>query len=212
MSRLKSLFAGIPWLQDTRTALAVVVMAISVVLLLVAGVGLGGYVVHHQTLVPQFAERSLDPSTMAFRLHVWRVALWMITDFPFTGVGMGLFNEVGPVLYPFSETQNPGTHNLYLGVAVDLGLLGLIAFLSLLITLARMAGELRLGKVRDALSEQQALAAGMFAGLIGLLAHGLFDNTIWNTRASFLLWLVIGGFTAAFLLEQAEAQEGPPAA
>jgi len=40
MSRLKSLFAGIPWLQDTRTALAVVVMAISVVLLLVAGVSL----------------------------------------------------------------------------------------------------------------------------------------------------------------------------
>ncbi len=183
------------WLMGKRKT----ALGLAMLLLILGGVA-GLYLTRHPIEVPQFAERGLNPSTMAFRLHVWRVALWMISDFPFTGVGMGLFNTVGNLLYPFNETQNPGTHNLYLGVAVDLGIPGLIAFLALLLVLFRMMSDLPRGDTR-VVSERYAIAVGAFSGLAGIFAHGLFDNTAWNTRALSLLWLVVGIFTAAYLLK-----------
>jgi len=150
---------------------------------------------------PELVAGAADPSSLTFRLNVWRIALWMLQDFAFTGAGVGTFNDVGALLYPFYETQNPGTHNLYLQVGVDLGIPGLIAFLATLgLTLwlgARTlcGGALRRGwrrrppQAEDA--QPQALTAGALAGIIGLMVHGLVDVTLWNTRAAPALWVVI---------------------
>ena len=66
-----------------------------------------------------------------------------------------------------------------------------------------MMSELHLGNTR-VVSERYAIAVGVFSGLMGIFAHGLFDNTAWNTRALTLLWLVVGIFTAAYLLKEEE--------
>jgi len=150
---------------------------------------------------PDLVAGAADPSTLAFRLNVWRIALWMLQDFSFTGAGMGTFNDVGALLYPFYETQNPGAHNLYLQVGVDLGIPGLIALLATLMltlwlgartlcggTLCRRSRR-RLSQARDA--QLQALTAGALAGIIGLMVHGLVDITLWNTRAAPALWVMI---------------------
>lgn len=65
----------------------------------------------------------------------------MVADFPFTGAGMGTFNDVGALLYPFYEVNNPGTHNWYLQVGVDLGIPGLITLLVALYQWSRNIGE-----------------------------------------------------------------------
>ena len=139
-----------------------------------------------------------DPSTLAFRLTVWRTALWMVADFPFTGAGMGTFNDVGALLYPFYEVNNPGTHNWYLQVGVDLGIPGLIALLAtLMLTLWLGAKALRaFSHPPD--TDLHALTAGALAGLIGLMAHGLVDNTLWNSRAALLPWAVIALLIALY--------------
>lgn len=157
--------------------------------------------------VPENLEATLDPNTFAFRLQVWQAANWVIQDFPFTGVGMGTFNEVTPLLYPFYETQNPGTHNIYLQVGVDLGLPGLIAYLALWSLVLWNAWQtLRRYRQGDepALS---ALVVGGAAGVLALLAHGLVDNTMWNTRAAFLPWLVAAWLTALAHGAHTEATE-----
>lgn len=145
---------------------------------------------------PDLIDQSADPATLAFRLNVWRVALWMLADFPFTGVGMGTFNDVAALLYPFYETQNPGTHNVYLQAGVDLGLPGLIAYLALL-GLVVWIGWQAVRRFRETESLGLcAVAVGGLSGMMALLVHGLVDNTMWNTRAAFLPWLVIGVLAA----------------
>ncbi|MEJ5311248.1 MAG: O-antigen ligase family protein [Anaerolineae bacterium] len=141
-------------------------------------------------------DQSTDPATLAFRLNVWRVALWTLADFPFTGVGMGTFNDVAALLYPFSETQNPGAHNVYLQAGVDLGLPGLIAYLALLGLVVWIGWRAVRRFSKTGQSEPGAIAVGCLSGMMALSVHGLIDNTMWNTRAAFLPWMVIGALAA----------------
>lgn len=142
--------------------------------------------------------------TLAFRQSVWRIALWMMTDFPFTGVGMGTFNEVAVRLYPFPVVDDPGAHNLFFQVGTDLGLLGLTAFLAVVIlTVVMGVRSLKNFSANDK-NSRWAMAAGTTAGFIGYLVHGLVDNTVWGTRMTFMPWLIIGFITALYMLPLAK--------
>jgi putative inorganic carbon (HCO3(-)) transporter len=126
------------------------------------------------------------------RLELWSRALYAISDFPFTGIGVGTFERVIPVLYPlFSigpDTVIPHAHNLLLQVSVDLGLPGLIAYTALFINIFVMLIN-RLRQREAAL--EWALAAGTLGGLIAMFIHGLFDVPVWGTRPAVLPWLLI---------------------
>ncbi|RME57518.1 MAG: O-antigen ligase domain-containing protein, partial [Caldilineae bacterium] len=69
------------------------------------------------------------------RLELWSRALYAIQDFSFTGIGIGTFQVVIPLLYPYflisPSTTITHAHNLFLQVAVDWGIPGLIAYLAL---------------------------------------------------------------------------------
>lgn len=140
-----------------------------------------------------------DSSTLAFRQQVWHTASWMIAEFPFTGVGLGAFNNVAVRLYPLPEVADPGAHNFYLQVGVDLGLPGLIAMLAiLLLTVAMSISSIILaGRQQD--KPLHALSVGLLAGLAALLFHGLVDITVWGTRIGFLPWIIFGLVTAVHL-------------
>ena len=59
----------------------------------------------------------------------------MIRDFPFTGIGMGSFGKVAGLFYPFfyhDASEVAHAHNLFLQIAVDLGVPGLIGWTSIL--------------------------------------------------------------------------------
>ena len=139
-----------------------------------------------------------DTSSLEFRLMVWKTAVSMTRDFPFTGVGMGTFNEVAVRLYPFPVVPNPGAHNLYLQVAVDLGLLGLIAFLAIIgLTIAQAWASFKVLQQTDD-RIMQVLIVGLLAGFVSLLVHGLLDITVWGTRIAFMSWALMGLITAVY--------------
>ncbi len=135
-------------------------------------------------------QEALDPSTWAFRQRVWGVALQLIADFPFTGVGLGTFNDVAALLYGFYAPQNPQAHNLFLQVGLDLGVLGLVGFLSIW-SLALWAAfqAYRLLEREPAL---RAVAVGALSGLVATLAHGLIDVHTWGSKGAFIPWTLIG--------------------
>ena len=136
-------------------------------------------------------DTAVDTGSWQFRLFVWNHTLRLLSDFPFTGVGMGAFNLVSERLYPFPSLDDKGTHNLYLAIAADMGLPALMAYLAILGNTGWMAW-----RVSQRPSEKPSLPLPLTHGLaIGLLAlhlHGLFDNTLWSTRLAFLPWLFIG--------------------
>lgn len=150
-----------------------------------------------------------DPGTIDFRLGVWRIALWLLSDFPFTGAGMGAFNSVGMRLYPFAENNNPGTHNIYLQVGVDLGIPGLIIYLAWLLLALFMAWKTLKWAEKQADGELRAMMVGVFAGLIAYSAHGLVDNGLWLTLVSFVPWLVVALIAAAHNISKKTACPEP---
>jgi putative inorganic carbon (HCO3(-)) transporter len=136
-------------------------------------------------------------TSLAGRQEVWSRALYMLEDFPFTGIGLGTFDLVQPLLYPFflSAGLAHHAHNLFLQVAVDLGLPGLIAYLALLLGTAFATWR---SLTRAPLSSRaQWPAEGLLAlGLLGsqavLVLQGLLDVATWGTKLSFLPWFVRG--------------------
>lgn len=157
----------------------------------------------------------------AGRLEVWSRAVYMIQDFPFTGIGMGSFTEVADRLYPFFLFL-PGkvehAHNMFLQVAVDLGLFGLISWLAIWIGLAFTAWQVwRLGR-RSADSWQTGLGAGLLCSQVVLVVHGMTDAVLWGiARPAILVWLLWGliasasVFTTEVLFRDGRSHSTPPA-
>lgn len=117
------------------------------------------------------------------RIDIWSRAIYMIQDFPITGIGMGLFGSVADTFYPLFRSP-PSTvshaHNLFLQVAVDLGVPGLIAWVSILSVVLRRSWQ----SYRQGLSVHSGSAAGIGAGLLcsqfGIIAHGVVDAVTWG--------------------------------
>ena len=136
------------------------------------------------------------PGGMAGRIEVWSRALYMVQDFPFTGIGIGAFTEVADRLYPFllyaPETMEHA-HNLFLQVAVDLGLLGFVAWLAVLFGSIYSAWRVaQRGKSYQA-TWQWGLGAGLLAAQAALIAHGMTDSVTWGmVRTAPLVWLLWG--------------------
>jgi len=120
----------------------------------------------------------------------------MVQDFPFTGIGIGAFTEVADRLYPFL-LYAPGTmehaHNLFLQVAVDLGLPGFVAWLAVLFGSIYSAWRVaQRGKSYQA-TWQWGLGAGLLAAQAALIAHGMTDSVTWGmVRTAPLVWLLWG--------------------
>ena len=130
------------------------------------------------------------PETVAFRIEVWRYALEAIGDFPFTGVGLGSFREVVLRLYPMTVYPNPDVahaHNIFLQVALDTGLPGLCAYISLLLIAIRVCWQRLRGPGADA-----ALARGTLASLIAVHVFGLADAIAPGAKPGLLYWWLLG--------------------
>ena len=143
------------------------------------------------------------------RIEIWSRAYYMIQDFMFTGIGMGSFEPVMNLLYPLILTSGsiPHAHNLFLQIAVDLGVPGLVAWLAILFSVCRACVRV----LRDPLTQhtpQCALAVGLLAAQASMCAHGMVDAVLWGTvRTAPLVWMLWG---IALGLERANSREKTP--
>ncbi len=134
------------------------------------------------------------------RIEIWSRALSIIGDFPFTGVGLGNFGIVADTLYPFiyhSAGSIPHAHNLYLQIATDIGLPGLISWLAILFTIIIRSWNLyHIGRQKHCM-QLIGLGAGFLCCQIALTTHGLIDAVTWGmVRPSPIVW-AMWGFTVA---------------
>lgn len=130
------------------------------------------------------------------RKEIWSRALYMIQDFPFTGIGMGSFTDVADALYPFFS-YSPGTvnhaHNLFLQVAVDLGIPGLLAWLMILLTVIALAWKIYRHGSKQLDLPVASLGAGLLCSQLALAVHGLTDAVTWGmVKPAPLVWVVWG--------------------
>ena len=130
------------------------------------------------------------------RVDLWYRSMLIIRTFPFTGIGMGSFIPVADTFFP-SSSALPGTgshaHNLFLQIAIDLGLPGLIAWLSILITLSVTSWRVFHRSKGKGDSWSTALGAGLLCSQLALVAHGMLDVVIWGmVRPAPIVWAIWG--------------------
>ncbi len=163
------------------------------ILLLVAAAGVGFYGVQPSIDLVMSGAGDSAVSSAEGRLELFSRGLYMLQDFPFTGIGPGMFPEVLPVLYPLflvgPDTVVPHVHNIYLQMGIDHGFPGLIAFLALIILLVVMGVQaIRSSRGRP----WEPLAIGLLGGLAAYLVHGLVDATGFTPRAHIMVWTHFG--------------------
>jgi O-antigen ligase len=139
------------------------------------------------------------------RIWLWRPAIAMWRDRPVTGVGPLHFDVEFAAYRPWQIQAHPGfTHNEYLEVLVDYGLVGevllgtaILFYVGGLIRTAKYV-ERGVNDLGQHLSNRSALFFGTAAGLGGLAVHCLVDFDLQIPAISLLAGL-LGGVLAAHL-------------
>jgi putative inorganic carbon (hco3(-)) transporter len=174
-------------------------------LLLVAAGLLGVWGVGSERLLSLWADPRQETvvgtvGSLSFRQEVWRWSLVAIGDFPFTGTGLGTFRQVVRRFYPLAITPTydiAHAHNIFLQTALDVGLPGLIAYLSL-VGLALQQGW---QAARRSLVLRPA-ALGLIAGMVALHIFGLADALALGSKPALLFWVMLGLLAVLPRLEQ----------
>lgn len=109
------------------------------------------------------------------RMTHWQAGLAMVREYPWTGVGVGNFNirfpEFSP--HPAFRISQGHAHNYYIHAAAETGLLGLAAYLlMLLLALAAAIRAARQG--RSPLD--RALGLGALAATTAVMVHNVVEN------------------------------------
>ncbi len=132
-------------------------------------------------------------ATISYRQAIWPAAVAASSDFAFTGTGLGSFRQVARRLYPLNVPPDHDighAHNIFLQVALDIGLPGLIAYLAILLIAAVLCWQ--------AARHDEGIrpyAIGFLAGLIAFHIYGLTDTIALGAKPSLLFWWLLGLIT-----------------
>ncbi len=126
-------------------------------------------------------------SSTKYRMSIYGACFKMVNDYLLAGIGVGAFAAVYP-RYVYSASNAYHSHNLFLQVLLELGVLGFVPFMLLLFFWAqRLYRTIALDKTRG-----RFLPGVVLSGMAGLLVQGLTDHLWFNYRIVLLFWLIIG--------------------
>jgi putative inorganic carbon (HCO3(-)) transporter len=136
----------------------------------------------------------VDTSTR-FRVAVWSATLGIIKDFWVCGIGMG-FENFKRMLFNYAphDIDSIHSHNTFLQVTVETGIMGLLLFLSLVFLFIRLCLPVYM-KSKDDFTK--TLAAVLLSSIGGYLLICLFDNTLYDHSLKLVFWTVLSLGAAA---------------
>jgi len=144
------------------------------------------------------------------RVPTWRDDLRLIHDYPLTGTGLGTFG------LSFRHYQTAGvdlffdhTHNDYLEVASDTGLVGAaLLFLPIFVLLARLIGSF----LSDSRRYRRSVTLGCIGSVAALLVHSATDFNLQIPANALIFAVVLGiGYKAVVIERRRERQPTAPA-
>ncbi|RMD94502.1 MAG: hypothetical protein D6813_02110 [Calditrichaeota bacterium] len=136
----------------------------------------------------QIGNVTLDTSSSA-RLHDWKLAFKAFLKKPVLGYGITGWH--------FIDSQ-------YVRTLVELGLVGLIVFLSMIYAILK---ETWLIYRQVTPPSEKGLAFGLFLGTIGLLTHSIGANTFIIVRIMEPFWFIVGMVIMLPLLEKKDKDQ-----
>ncbi len=142
---------------------------------------------------------NLADSSANYRFYTWRGVLRMLREHPWgIGCGEAAFRNVYP-LYAVSGTESVmHAHHVFLEVFVELGIPGILLFLTILFCLFRKSV---CGMARTGEGDVRTEVVCLFCLLLGCLLMGCFDSLWYHQGLFWLFWCVCA------LLENASEEE-----
>ena len=146
--------------------------------------------VYFQQDSPKF-KNLVESSRSSFysRMIVWQVAWEIGKDYPFFGIGPGLFQkfylDYQRYFPPYLEWAVPQPHNLFLAFLVQTGIIGFAGFIWLLIWFFRSGFR----RITTRINADISLV--LMSLMVYTLIHGLVDTTYWKNDLSLVFWLTI---------------------
>jgi O-antigen ligase len=137
----------------------------------------------------------INPWRNRERLFIARSALAIAADHPLVGSGLNTFFLIHPhpSLRADALASKPKTrvqsfaHNIFLNMAAEVGLLGLAAFVAVLIRGAAAGWRW----YAAAAGIDRTVSATVLAAFFGLLIHQQFDGTVSSVHISAGLWFLL---------------------
>jgi len=142
---------------------------------------------------------NFEDSSTVFRIQIWQGSVRMLSDFWMSGVGQGVeaYNRAYP-FYALSGTITPHSHNQFLQVFLEMGIVGLLVFLGILASFFRT----QFSFIRNTADKRRRiLSAAMTAAVVGFLFQGIFDLVFYNFRVMLAFFLFIGLANALTIAE-----------
>ncbi len=136
-------------------------------------------------------------SSMHKRIEIWRASLRIIKDHWFAGIGLGRFQAVYREYIPIVFTKPPldwtvlHSHNLYLMFWLNLGIIGFLTFLAILVWF--FTALIKLARNRKVFAKIKLEYFILFAMMVTILVHGLLDTPYWKNDLAMLFWIVVAG-------------------
>jgi len=133
--------------------------------------------------------------TLQTRAAIFTATLGIIATHPILGIGLGgyVYNLHGfPEIYP---------HDVYMTFWVELGLLGLLAFLYIFVRLGVSAWR----ALSLASGFEKALLWGVVGTVVTWAVHGIVDSPYWKNDMAVEFWLVMAIAVAVIRMRTAQA-------
>lgn len=129
----------------------------------------------------EFSERSSSSA----RMQIWHASSELISEYPLLGIGLGQFEiyyqwKMDEIYKLFTyEWLIPHPHNFLMGIWLNLGLLGLVSMIGVILVAVKKV------HVND------GLRLMILAMLFSILIHGIFDMPFMKNDLAMEFWLII---------------------
>ncbi len=160
--------------------------------------------------VPKITKRLLSifilrgDSSTSFRMNVYNSSWQMFCDNWILGIGAGnqTFREIYG-LYMLTGFDALSTYSVPLEIAVESGILGLIAFASFIVLFLLHSLKLILTSNPKGLAEKVIVSSAILT-IFGVMTHGLFDTIYFRPQVQFLFWLMIAVASSVIMKNKTE--------
>jgi O-antigen ligase len=146
--------------------------------------------------IPAIATRlahEIDPSdpynTLVSREHLWQATLRMLQDHPILGTGLyGFRRSIQPYRGGVYQEDLIFPHNILLNTWTETGLLGLAAFLWLLVQTFRVSWR----GWTSGPAPWRAIQLGILIAMVAIIVHGLVDVPYFKNDLALEFWTFLG--------------------
>ena len=148
---------------------------------------LGGYAIQTGKINLKGSATVEGGDSISVRLDMWGETWQMLQDKPILGAGLMSYQKV---IEPYHQKEYIEIylypHNIFLNFWSELGLMGLISFLSMIVWFYVVGFKKKL----SAISYQLSII--LMSGMTTLLVHGLVDVPYFKNDLSVFFWVLIG--------------------